>query len=190
MTKNESAIPVSLLFELLSLDVNGDLYWRARRPKHFKPSRGRTAAHIAANWNSRYANTKALTCIDPSGHLIGRINNKLLYSHRVVYAMTRGAWPVNSIDHINGRPGDNRPDNLRDVPHKENLKNQVTRKNNTTGVIGVNRYKRHGNWSASITVDGRSVHLGYFDVFEDAVVARKQAELRYGYHENHGRKPA
>lgn len=190
MTNNESTIPVSLLFELFALDRHGGLHWRVRPPEHFKATPRRTAEHMAANWNSRYAFTEALTCADRYGHLTGRINNKLVYAHRVVYAMTHGAWPEQSIDHINGIADDNRPSNLRDVTHKENLKNQTTRKNNTTGVIGVNRFKRDGSWVASITVNGRSRHLGYFDAFEDAVAARKAAETKYGYHKNHGRKDA
>jgi hypothetical protein len=31
------------------------------------------------------------------------------------------------------------------------------------------------------------LHLGLYDTVEQAVQARKQAEIDYGYHENHGR---
>jgi hypothetical protein len=35
--------------------------------------------------------------------------------------------------------------------------------------------------------DGKYLHLGYFDRFDDAVSARKSAEKKLGYHPNHGR---
>jgi hypothetical protein len=33
---------------------------------------------------------------------------------------------------------------------------------------------------------GKSIKLGRFDSFEKAVTTRKKAELRYGFHFNHG----
>ena len=40
---------------------------------------------------------------------------------------------------------------------------------------------------ARIQSDGQDDFLGYFDAFEAAVKARKEAELKYKFHENHGR---
>lgn len=187
MTKQESLIPVSSLGEMFSMNDDGALFWKNRPVSHFKQSEKRSAEHICANWNSRYAGKQAIDCVTPFGHRTGRINDRLVYAHRVVWAMRKGAWPANEIDHINGDPSDNNINNLRDVPHKENLRNQSTGKNNTSGANGVRFYKPRSKWTATICVDGKSCHIGYFDSFDDAVIARKNADSKYGFHNNHGR---
>ncbi|EOA5908665.1 AP2 domain-containing protein, partial [Salmonella enterica subsp. enterica serovar Brandenburg] len=60
--------------------------------------------------------------------------------------------------------------------------------NNTSGALGVWREKRRNKWVAEIKVDRRKIHLGQFDNFDEAVAARKDAEVKYGLHENHGKK--
>lgn len=188
MTNSEAAIPVALLHEFLSLDIpTGRLTWKARKPEHFQASEARSAAHICANWNAQNAGTPALECVDASGHLTGRIRARLLYAHRVVYAMASGAWPKQSIDHINGDPADNRPENLRDVSHRENHLNTKLFSNTTSGAVGVSFNKRLGKWAAHITVKGKYHHLGFHVEKGNAVSARKQAEAQFGFHQNHGR---
>jgi len=102
--------------------------------------------------------------------------------------MTRGHWPTLSIDHINGIPADNRPDNLRDVAHIENHRNQRLRKNNTSGALGVSFNKRRSKWTAHITINGVYKHLGFFDSKDAAIGVRRSAEITSGFHENHGRR--
>lgn len=187
MNKNESLLPVARLHEMFERTPDGRLYWKERPVSHFVGSPKRSAKHSCANWNARYAGTEALCCITPHGHKTGRINNRLFYAHRVVWAMETGHWPENEIDHINGIPDDNRTENLRDVTHKNNLRNQVRRKNNTSGMTGVRFYKPRDAWVASICVDGTHIHIGYFSTADEAQRARQKANLEYGYHENHGR---
>jgi len=33
---------------------------------------------------------------------------------------------------------------------------------------------------------GKAVHLGFFDDKDDAIAARKAANIKYGFHANHG----
>lgn len=45
----------------------------------------------------------------------------------------------------------------------------------------------NAGYTAEIKIKGKKKHLGYFDDKKDAVRARQQAEIDYGFHENHGR---
>jgi hypothetical protein len=87
----------------------------------------------------------------------------------------------------NGIRDDNRLVNLRDVTHKENLRNQKLSSSNKSGMTGVSWNKALNKWRALITVDYKMKHLGVFINIEDATQARKKAEKKYGYHANHGR---
>lgn len=50
---------------------------------------------------------------------------------------------------------------------------------NTSGVTGVNWLKKNKKWRAYITVGNKQVHLGSFENKEDAIKARKEAEIKY-----------
>jgi len=106
---------------------------------------------------------------------------------RVIWFMQTGKWP-DEIDHINGDPTDNRWCNLRDVPHTENQKNLRVSKNNNGGIIGVYWNKDRKKWHSRITVKDKTVILYYGNDFLEACCLRKSAEIKYGFHENHGRR--
>ena len=88
--------------------------------------------------------------------------------------------PEQDVDHIYGNKLDNRKKFLRACTHKENCRNRChLNKNNTSKARGVVWRKREQKWMAQIVVDGKKMHLGYFDNFEDAVSHRKAAEKKY-----------
>ncbi len=60
-------------------------------------------------------------------------------------------------------------------------------KKNTSGVTGVTWDKSNNRWIAQIVIDGRHKKLGRFTDFSKAVDARKNAEVLYGFHKNHGK---
>jgi len=113
------------------------------------------------------------------------INGKVYRNHRLAFLYMEGRMPK-LIDHKNHNRYDNRWENLRETTQGENLKNQGRRKDNRTGVTGVTWNSNANRWHARIQVDGKGVHLGTFTTFSDAVNARKNAEVLYGYYENHG----
>lgn len=130
---------------------------------------------------------EVFTSTDGQGYLLGHYQGKMLKAHRVAWAIAHGEWPERHIDHIDGDVTNNRIENLRLVDNLENNRNQRLPKNNTSGIIGVSWNKKTGKWTAQIKVNRRTVHLGSFPNIEEAAKARKFAESRLGFHENHGR---
>ena len=62
---------------------------------------------------------------------------------------------------------------------QDNSRNQKIRSVNTSGVTGVSWRENRQSWRAYITIDGKQQSLGHFKNFDDAVVARLKAELKY-----------
>lgn len=122
-----------------------------------------------------------------SGYIRIYVKGKSYKAHRLAWLYMYGSMPIGHIDHINHNGLDNRIENLRDVDEQDNYKNQTLRATNKSGVIGVSWYKLTNRWVAHISVDGNKIHLGYFVNFHEAVNARKNAEVLYNYHENHGK---
>lgn len=58
----------------------------------------------------------------------------------------------------------------------EMLASETIRKNNTSGVTGVDWVSSKGLWRAMICFKGKRYYLGSYARFEDAVEVRKQAE--------------
>jgi hypothetical protein len=121
----------------------------------------------------------------PGGYISIKIDRKEYYAHRLAWLYVYGKFPDNEIDHINGMPSDNRLLNLRDVERKENRKNQKISNRNKSGIIGVDIHQ--GIWRVRIGTDHISHCLLTTDDFFEACCVRKSAEIKYGYHANHGR---
>ena len=83
------------------------------------------------------------------------------------------------VDHINHNKLDNRCENLRICTQHENCLNKSIQCNNTSGVPGVSWSTREGRWKAQIRVDKKDKFLGYFKTKEEAVEARRLAEIEY-----------
>lgn len=91
------------------------------------------------------------------------------------------------VDHRNGRPGDNRRDNLDLGTPSRNRSNQRASKRggrSTSKYRGVCLHRSRKNdtttrWRAHIKVENRGYHLGYFTVEEDAARAFDRAALAH-----------
>ena len=127
----------------------------------------------------------------PDGHLrVSAGGTKGIYAHHIAWVLTHGKMPNNYIDHIDGDPENNRVENLRDVHHKINLRNQKMSSRNTSGVTGVSLDKRVNKWRAMVKFAGIYWSLGYYDTIEQAAEAREgflAENEQLGYTKRHGK---
>lgn len=121
-----------------------------------------------------------------NGYLYIYIDNKSYLGHRLAWLYIHGEFPQNEIDHLNHNRSDNKISNLREATHQENCKNRSLAINNKSRVIGVHFSEEGEKWIAYITNDYKNIKLGHFKDFFEAICARKSAEKKYGFHENHG----
>lgn len=169
-------IPPEYLKERLSYDPKtGLLFW-----KH--------SDQHSVQWNGRWAGKEAFTSTGKNGYKIGRIDYIGYLAHRVIWAISHNYWP-NIIDHIDGDRINNLLTNLRECTPTQNSMNAALPSHNSSGYIGVSWDKKAKKWNANIGIPNTRTKksLGFFVSFDEAVSARKQAELFYGYHINHGR---
>jgi hypothetical protein len=88
--------------------------------------------------------------------------------------------PINQVvDHKDGNTLNNRKYNLRICSRSDNCKNNKLSKRNSSGAKGVYWEKRLEKWMAAIVSNRKFKNLGYYDDFEEAVKARKNAEEQY-----------
>lgn len=154
--------------------------WRYRPIGHFTEDRSQRS------WNTKYAG-KTAGCVNFYGYIKLCIDAKQYRGHRLAFLWMDGSMPADQVDHINGKRSDNRWCNLRLVAGKINQRNMKRRADNTSGHIGVYWNKNAGKWQAFINVNSGSKYLGVYKSIDDAIAARKSAEKRFGFHENHGR---
>lgn len=83
------------------------------------------------------------------------------------------------VDHIDRNKLNNRKNNLRLCTNQENNRNKDLLSNNTSGICGVVFDKARQKWKSQIIVDNKTINLGRFDSFDDAVHSRLVAEDYY-----------
>lgn len=96
--------------------------------------------------------------------------------HRVILNVPKGQ----TGDHRNGDTLDNRRCNLRICSRRQNACNRKKRANPTSSRYkGVSWNKRRGKWHSRIFPNGMNLHLGYYDVEEEAAKAYDVAALHH-----------
>ncbi|WAX10126.1 DNA endonuclease [Bacteroides phage BU241P1] len=123
-----------------------------------------------------------------SGYLDVQVHGRFYLVHRVVMLMCYGFYGEGlEVDHINHVRNDNRLVNLRFVTRRENTRNQSVSSKNTSGVTGVYFIKRLQKYAAQIKVNREAIYLGIFETLEEAAAARAEANLKFNFHNNHGK---
>ncbi len=162
-----------LLTILLRYDENnGKLFWNKRTGPSGEIKR----------WNGRYAGKEAFARVRSDGYLDGKIMGKRFLAHRIIWLIVNGTWPSADIDHIDHDRTNNKITNLRDVSRMINNRNRPLVKTNKTGVAGVSQYKNTDRWLVKVS----NIYIGLFDCFEEAISARNNAKIGFGFHINSG----
>lgn len=97
-----------------------------------------------------------------------------VYLHRLLNGEPEGLL----IDHKNRNRLDNRRENLRVCNRAQNNSNNETKRDNSSGYVGVRR-NRTGKWEAGFYDNNSYVYLGIFDDAAEAAKARDRAVLEH-----------
>ena len=157
---------------------------RLRELLHYNPDTGVFTWKVHRAGNAMIGDIAGYLDED-SGYIRITLDYYLHHAHRLVFVYVVGETPE-QIDHINHIRNDNRWINLRPANNPLNRLTQTLRIDNSSGFTGVVWFKRYSKWRARITINGKEKHLGYFIEKGDAITARKKANIKYGFHENHG----
>lgn len=158
----------------------GDLTWKERtdNSRSSKIFNGIFAGKVAG---SRVTPKRSRTV-----YLQVQIGKKNYKNHRVIFAIMTGYMPE-QVDHIDHNRLNNKWSNLRASNSADNSKNLPMRKSNKSGHVGVHWHKSSKKWQAkAVNKEGRRIDLGRFDDINDAIKARKDHEIKFGYYQYRG----
>ncbi len=116
-----------------------ELLLRVRKNYTYNAATGRlTSSRYGRAIRGKMHGNKGYLCIHCN------IDKRRIYVsvHHAVWAVCKGRWPEQQIDHINGNKRDNRIENLREVSASENNMNvlHTWKPNAKTGLPGVNKH--------------------------------------------------
>mgnify|MGYP000229536772 FL=1 len=109
--------------------------------------------------------------LNNQGYCLINIGGVKYKAHRLAFLFMEGVIP-DSVDHINRVRHDNRWLNLRAADASLQASNQNIRKDNTSGVKGVNWNVRAQKYVARIQRHSKRIFIGSFDTLVEAKEAR------------------
>lgn len=128
--------------------MGGKFYWRER-------PNSRVPAGTVAGW------------LDEFGYTYIAYKRRKYAAHRLSFLFYYG-WLPDEVDHIDGNPRNNMPENLRPASHLENMRNAKIRKDNTSGVKNVYWHKKNKSWVVRLSIYGKHQYFGCFKDIGDA----------------------
>ena len=123
--------------------------------------------------------------VTSNGYIEISIGEQKWSAHKLAWLLCNGCYP-DMIDHISGDKQDNRLCNLRLSNSLHNMRNRGKNKNNSSGYNGV--YVSGNKYRARIKINGKLINLGTFETIEEAVDARRKANLMYNFSDEHGER--
>ena len=155
-----------MIKQLPSKERLQELFYYENGVLFHKKSRSKGKANRPIGWKEK------------NGYWATNVDDVRYRVHRLVYQFHYGDCPL-MLDHIDGNKNNNAIENLRSATNKQNIANRKAVKTNKLGLKGVcldgKKYK------ASIKIDGKSQHIGYFTNPKDAHMAYCQKAIEiYG----------
>lgn len=146
------------------------LRWAANRPlHHFKNE------SVRKRWSTSSGN-KPSGGILTNGYYHSRLDSKRYPTHRIIFAIHNNTidFQGKQIDHIDGNPLNNSPQNLRLVTASQNQFNRKKQKNNSSGHKNISFIKRLNKYRCAMQIDGEDIYIGLFNTIEEAIQGRDQ----------------
>jgi hypothetical protein len=137
----------------------GKLYWNRRPTRHF------VSDSVCNWWNARYAEQEAFTAISTHGYFYGNFEGQHYLAHRIIWKLVSGSEPPPIVDHKDRDRKNNRWFNLREASKGQNNVNSSLS-------AGVSFDKARNKWAARTKKNGKMVHLGRFETWQEARQAR------------------
>lgn len=109
------------------------------------------------------------------GYVTSGAGKNQILLHRLLSNAFDGIY----VDHINRNKLDNRKLNYRFCTNQENNRNKDLYSHNSSGITGVTWNKERNKWQAQIVVDNKTINLGRYESFDEAVKARLKGEEEY-----------
>lgn len=111
------------------------------------------------------------------GYVTSMIDGKNYMHHRLAWLYVHGVLPEADTYHRDGNRANNRLKNLRPAERYQNCQNAATRSDNLSGATGVRQVGRR--WRATVSVQGRHYHVGYFGDKAQAKQAYLDAKAKH-----------
>lgn len=111
-----------------------------------------------------------------------KYSKSVLMIHQVIAEIKYGQYNNELVpDHLSRDTDDNRKCNICLKSNQKNSHNRGLSKANTSGKTGVSYNKQRNLWTAYITINYKTIHLGDFASLDDAIKSRICAEKKYGF---------
>ena len=168
MTIKHTDITLEKLKQFLDLDLETYTFtWK------YNPT-------MRPQWNGRNAGMRA-GYNNKAGGIQIFFDGVKYKAHHLVWLWVYGKLPEKDIDHKDGNPLNNHPDNLREATITENARNKKRGINNKSGAKGVWYCKERNKYEVKIKVYGKHHFLGRYNSLEKAkAVYEKAAKFYFG----------
>ena len=151
---------------------------RLKELLHYNPETGVFTWLVARGFHRNLAG-KVAGSLHKKGYIHISVDWKDYKAHRLAWLYMEGYWPEHVVEHRDRVKTNNKWSNLRHVTQACNVLNTGKRKDNKSGVIGVDQIK--GKWRAQIQYRKQKINIGTFSTKLEAAKARWAAEVRLGF---------